>query len=101
MGEKFHLPLELFIFFLGLVSNSIGFITLVLSKKLKKIGTRSIYILLFIVDSLFLVITIVDRLSFNSGHDLTILSSLNCKMFPYLNRILATLSPMLLVCNLI
>ena len=99
MAEKINVIIEFSIFFLGLISNLIGITTLVLSKKLKKIGTRNIHILLIIVDSLFLIITLADRCSFYNGFDLTTYSIVTCKLYPYLNRILATLSPMLLVNN--
>lgn len=89
--------LELIIFNVGLCSNLIAIIIFIRSKRLVNIGTRVIYLFLFLVDSSFLVIMVVDRASFYNGFDLITYSSLACKLYPYLNRILATLSPMLLV----
>jgi len=97
MANKTFLSLELIVFGIGLLSNSLGFTALVLSKKLKNIGTKNIYIFLFIIDSLFLILTILDRVAFYNGYDLITYSWVSCKLYPYLNRTLATLSPMLLV----
>ena len=97
MADKTFLAIELTVFFIGLLSNSLGLMALVLSKKLKNIGTRNVYIFLFIIDSMFLILTILDRIAFYNGHDLITYSSISCKLYPYLNRTLATLSPMLLV----
>jgi hypothetical protein len=82
---------------IGLISNIIGLITILLSKKLVNIGTKSIYMCLFIVDTLFLVLILIDRISYYYDFDLLVLSPLACRLYPYVYRIMATLSPMLLV----
>ncbi len=92
-----YLMIECIIFIIGLSNNFLGLITLILGKNLKKIGTKNMHILLFIVDSIFLVITIAERSAFYHSYDLVTYSSFTCKVFPYLNRTLATLSPMILV----
>jgi hypothetical protein len=89
--------LEMIIFILGLISNLLALITFICSKKLTNIGTKYIYIFLFIIDSLFLVIIFSDRAYFYSGFDMITYSSTICRLYPFLNRILTTLSPMLLV----
>lgn len=80
----------------GLLSNTIGLLTILLSKKLANIGARFIYIFLFIVDSAFLALMLVDRIAFYRDYDIMITSVLVCKVYAYLYRIIASMSPMLL-----
>lgn len=89
--------LELIVFTIGLLSNFLALITFAKSKKLINIGSKNTYLYLFIVDSLFLIIMVLDRAFYFFGYDLITYSSITCKLYPYFNRILATLSPMLLV----
>jgi hypothetical protein len=95
--KAIYFLLEMIIFILGLISNLLALITFLCSKKLTNIGTKYIYIFLFIIDSLFLVIIFSDRAYFYSGFDMITYSSIICRLYPFLNRILTTLSPMLLV----
>ena len=97
MLYRIFFSIELIIFIIGLLSNFLGLVALVLSKNLEKIGTKNVYIILFIIDSLFLILTMIDRVAFYNGYDLITYSRVSCKLYPYLNRTLATLSPMLLV----
>ena len=97
MVDRIFLCIQSVIIIVGLISNNLGLVTFALSKKLKNIGVRKVHIFLFIADSIFLIITIVDRVSFYNGYDLITFSSLSCKLYPYVNRIFATLSPMILV----
>ena len=97
MPHKVFFSAEVFVFCIGLLSNSFALITLLKGKKLDNIGTKNMYIYLIIIDSFFLFIMIFDRGSFYNGYDLITYSIWTCKLYPYFNRILATLSPMLLV----
>jgi hypothetical protein len=97
MEKKILIGIELIFFTIGLLSNSIGLIVLIQSKRLKNIGTKDVYIFLFIIDSMFLALTAAERYVFYNGYDLISYSRISCKLYPYLNRTLATLSPMLLV----
>lgn len=92
-----RLILDIVLFQLGFVSNLVALAVFLFSPKLVNIGTRNIYIFMLIVDNLFLFVTFIDRSAFHSEFDLITFSSLICKMYPYLNRIFSTLSPMLLV----
>jgi hypothetical protein len=95
--KNFYFIMEIVIFSFGLFSNTLGVVTLILSKKLKHIGTKNMHIVLFVIDFIFLLITTADRVSLYQGYDLVTYSSVSCKLYPFLNRILASLSPMVLV----
>ena len=97
MAFNIYFVIEVLLFGFGLISNLLALITFFQSKKLENIGTKHIYIYLFIIDSLFLFAMIIDRGAFYNGSDMITYSFITCKLYPYCNRILATISPMLLV----
>lgn len=97
MAQKIFFSAEIFVFCIGLLSNSLALATLMLGKRLDNIGTKNMYIYLIMIDTLFLFIMIFDRGLFYNGFDFITYSIWSCKLYPYFNRILATLSPMLLV----
>lgn len=87
---------EVSIFIFGLLGNTVGLITFLIDRKLNNIGTRNIYIYLFIVDSLFLFVMSLNSLSVSFDLEFTNKSNLICKSYHYLTHALATISPMLL-----
>lgn len=80
----------------GLFGNTIGFLV-VQRPSLKNIGPRSTFCYLFFMDSFYLIQIITPYLLFGFSIDLTIVSSLTCKVYQYLNYSLDTQSAMLLV----
>ena len=82
----------------GFIGNTTGFIVLS-SKNLKKLGTRNMYKYLLVSDTLYLSQLIILYMQFGYGgvYDLTITSSLFCKIFNFLNYSMATISPMLTI----
>lgn len=87
---------ELVIFIFGLIGNTVGLITFLIDKKLNNIGTRNIYIYLFIVDSMFLFVMCLNSLTVSFDLEFANKSNLFCKSYHYLTHALATISPMLL-----
>jgi len=97
MAHQIFTYIQSIVIVVGLVSNNLGLITFALCTKLRSIGVRRLHIFLFIADSMFLILTIMDRVAFYNGYDLIAYSRISCKLYPYVNRTLATLSPMILV----
>lgn len=80
---------------LGLVGNQIGFIVLT-RKNIRRIGPRNMYRYLFVSDTLYLLLIIVNYLGNGFVIDLTTSSKYVCKLYWYLNFILGPISPVLL-----
>ena len=79
----------------GFVGNTLGCI--VLSRKtIKKIGPQNMYRYLFVSDTLYLLLIIVNYLGFGFNLDVTISSKYFCKLYWYLNFVLGPISPILL-----
>ena len=93
--------LEIFpvaVLLVGLIGNISGLIVLS-DSRLNKIQTRNIYIFLFTFDTLYLLqlIIIYMQFGYDSNYNLTIKSSLFCKIFNYLNYSMATISPYMII----
>ena len=82
---------------IGLLSNLLGFLTLILSKKLRNLAARNMHFVLFIIDFIILLVTLTGRVSFYNGYDFSNFSSFSCKMHNFFNRVLPSLSSMVLV----
>jgi hypothetical protein len=79
---------------LGLFGNIFG-ILISKRKKLIKFGPRTILIYLFIFDFIYFPLIIKPYLQYSFNIDITIISSLTCKVHWYANYAFATISPML------
>lgn len=83
------------ILIVGLIGNLIA-LSVLTRAKLKKIGTRYTYIILFITDTIYLFQIVINYLGYGFSLDLTTLSSHACKLYIYFNYSLGALSPWLL-----
>ena len=79
----------------GLIGNICGVITM-RKKVINKVGPRLMYQLLFVVDSLNLLIVLNLYLSTNYGLDVSLVSNLSCKIYMHLNGSLSAVSPFIL-----
>jgi len=96
--EKQFFLLEAIFTLFGILSNLVALLVLIHSKRMKRIGTRNIYIFLFTSDSFLLFLMFLDNCALNIiEFDAVIQSILSCKLIPFVTRLLATVSPMLLV----
>ena len=83
------------IFAVGLVGNLLGII-LFWKKKLNQIGPRLIFISLFVTDTCMIALIWQPYLSFGFNKDLTLVSESACRIYWYLDYIIAPISPVLL-----
>jgi len=100
-------PEEFYTFFVNLImaplvlvvgiSGNIAGLIVINRKKLKNIGPIHIYKFLFIADSIYLPQIVVSYMVTGFSFDPTILSSLSCKIYQYLNFVPDAISPWLLV----
>jgi hypothetical protein len=81
---------------IGLVGNTIG-VLILHRKNMKNIGPRNMYRYLFIMDTSYLLLIIVNYLAYGLNYDLTITSKYFCKLYCYLNFVLGPISPYLLI----
>jgi hypothetical protein len=86
----------LLVLIIGMPGNILGFKVL-RSKKLKNIGPILIYKFLFVSDLIYLPQIIIVYMITGFNIDITILSSLGCKVYNYFNYFLDAFSPWLLV----
>jgi len=84
------------VFLIGMIGNFIG-LKVINGKKLKNIGPILIYKFLFITDSIYLPQILIVYMITGFNCDITILSSLGCKVYNYFNYALDSFSPWLLV----
>lgn len=84
------------ILIVGLSGNLIALLVLI-REKLKKIGTRHIFIYLFLSDTVYLLQLIINYLGYGFGLDLSTISSLSCQIYVYFNYSLGAISPWLLI----
>jgi len=84
------------VFTLGMIGNLLGLIV-ISREKLKDIGPIYIYRGLFISDAIYLPQIIVTYMVTQFNYDPTILSSISCKIYQYLNFVPDAISPWLLV----
>ncbi len=80
----------------GMIGNMVGLVV-VSQKKMKKIGPRLTYLFLFLTDTIFLPLIIINHLGFAYGLDLLVVNSISCKINTYINFVLGAVSPWLLV----
>lgn len=81
---------------LALFGNTVGLIVLQ-KKSLNKIGPRRAFSYLLFMDSFYIVQIITPYLLFGYSVDLTVVSSLTCKLYQYFNYSLCSQSSMILV----
>ena len=82
------------IIILGLFGNLFGLIV-ISKKKLKKIGPQTVYIALFIFDYINFLLIFQSYIQQKFNIDITLFSSLACKLYWYLNFAFGPISPML------
>jgi hypothetical protein len=80
----------------GMIGNMVGLVV-VSQKKMKKIGPRLTYLFLFLMDTIFLPLIIINHLGYAYGLDLLVVNSISCKINTYINFFLGAVSPWLLV----
>ena len=91
---KYVFPMIVYIF--GLLGNIMGMVLLSVSKKLTKLGPKDIYMYLFLTDTVYLSQLIINYLQFGWGYDVTILSSIACKIYQYFQYSTDAFSPYLI-----
>lgn len=91
----FILPPLLLVF--GSFGNIIGVVLLLQRKKLAILGTRKMYIYLFVVDTVYLLNLLIDYLENGFHLQLNAYSQLTCRLHLFFTYSLANVSPMILV----
>ncbi len=90
LSAYFYGPLT---FGLGFFGNIMGIAILI---RLKKFRTKKMCIYLFLADSLYLLLLLIDALAISNGLDIVSVSLNWCRSYRYLNSVCADLSPLLL-----
>lgn len=81
----------------GLFGNLLGLTLLIERKKLATLGTRRMYIYLFIMDTIYLFNILINFLQHGFNYQVTSYTHITCKLNIYFAYSLANISPMILV----